>query len=573
MNNREEKTVEKKDEDLRSGRQKVASFVGTLALAGPWTLLIYQLSVTWETNEQYAHGYLVPLLCLFMVLKGPAWNSISPELSFSGPMFRKASLLIGAPLLLIILPIWAIRGANSDWRLLNIVLFGVVFLITITVAYDQGGWKRVKPLLFPLLFFAVAIPWPLATDLKLTQWFQEKISSIIVDVLLILEHEAKLQGTVIDVGFFGQIGVDQACSGIHGLQASIVVTLFLGAYYGFGVINRIVFVLAGILVSLAMNLFRAFILSYIKVKGKGELLERPLFVIGDWQAPVFHDIAGWIETGIIFVIIIILARMVKGGLFLHTMGTNQTNWANLRFSPPIAFSLASMVIVSGTVLGVEYHYSSREEKMERLPKISMNLKDPEIMIIRQNISRQVASQLHFKEASSIQWQEKYRMIFSPNKGDFKINPNDEYWQLFEANWDSGGACTAVLSTHSPVSCLPLTGLVQIEPKSGENPTLIPIRIIERDVLFEVYEFSKNDRKLFVFRSFWPKKIPPNQPNLFPSGGYNFKGRIKSALKGNRNVGGTMIALSIANVDSQQTAINKLQALANQRLSFGNKGVQ
>ena len=129
MNNREEKTVGKKDEDLRFGRQKVGNFVGTLALAGPWTLLIYQLSVTWETNEQYAHGYLVPLLCLFMVLKGPAWNSISPELSFSGPMFRKASLLIGAPLLLFILPVWAIRGANSDWRLLNIVLFGVVFVI------------------------------------------------------------------------------------------------------------------------------------------------------------------------------------------------------------------------------------------------------------------------------------------------------------------------------------------------------------------------------------------------------------------------------------------------------------
>ena len=42
-----------------------------------------------------------------------------------------------------------------------------------------------------------------------------------------------------------------------------------------------------------------------------------------------------------------------------------------------------------------------------------------------------------------------------------INPNQEYWQAFEAEWESGGACTSVLSTHSPAACLPLTGLMQV----------------------------------------------------------------------------------------------------------------
>ena len=31
--------------------------------------LFFQLSITWETNEQYAHGYLVPILCLYLLLK------------------------------------------------------------------------------------------------------------------------------------------------------------------------------------------------------------------------------------------------------------------------------------------------------------------------------------------------------------------------------------------------------------------------------------------------------------------------------------------------------------------------
>jgi hypothetical protein len=334
--------------------------------------------------------------------------------------------------------------------------------------------------------------------------------------------------------------------------------------------NRILFTLSGVLIALCLNLGRAFSLSYIKIKGKGELLERTLFTIGDWEAPNLHDLVGWIETGTIFVIILLLARTAKGGLFLHTMGTNVTNWANLRFSPPIAFSLATITIVTGTILGVEYHYSIHEDKMESLPAISMDLKDPDIMTIRQDISRQVAAQLHFKEASSIQWQEKYRLVYSPHKGDFHINPNDEYWQLFEANWDSGGACTAVLSTHSPESCLPLTGLRQVNPVAGTPPPLTPVSVGERRILFEAYEFARNSRKLFVFRCFWPNKLSKGEPNLFPQGGYNFSGRIQSALDGRRNVGGTMLAIAIANLDSTEVALTKLQSFANSKLRFINK---
>ncbi len=422
-------------------------------------------------------------------------------------------------------------------------------------------------MIFPISFFFVAIPWPLATDLKLTQWLQEKVSSIIVDGLLILEHEAKLEGTIIDIGVFGEIGVDQACSGIHGLQASIVITLFLGAYYSFGLFNRVVFVLAGVLIALCLNLGRAFSLSYIKIKGKGELLERSLFTIGNWQAPNLHDLVGWIETLFIFLLILFLARTSKGGMFLHTMGTAPSNWSNLRFAPPIAFSIATILIVVGTILGVEFHYSKNEQSMESLPRITLDLKDSEIKTFGQEISNQVAAQLHFKEASSIQWQDKFRLIYSPFTGDFQINPSDEYWQVFEANWDSGGACTAVLSTHSPESCLPLTGLSQISPAPGQDPLLIPVEVNNRKILFEAYEFSRNHRKLSVFRCFWPSKLEPGQPNLFPRGGYSFGGRIESALQGRRNVGGTMLAVAVANINSLQDGITKLNSLANQRIKF------
>jgi hypothetical protein len=154
-----------------------------------------------------------------------------------------------------------------------------------------------------------------------------------------------------------------------------------------------------------------------------------------------------------------------------------------------------------------------------------------------------------------------------------FNPNQEYWQAFEANWESGGACTAVLSTHSPAACLPLTGLQQVSPPIGQSPKVISIAKDSHNIAFEAYEFTKDGKNLHVFRCFWPSKALPDSQIRFPSGGYSLNGRIQSTLEGRRNVGGTMLALALANVDSPQIAINKLQSLVNQRLSFGNKKAQ
>ena len=545
---------------------KWKAWLGALALLIPWSLLLFQLSFTWETNEQYAHGYLVPLLCLFLLLKIYPKNIEIESHDRISPLQGKLWLIIGIPLIFVFVPIWLVRGANSDWRLINFALFGIVFLLSLVHWYDDGGWQRIKHLLFPLLFFLVAIPWPLKRDLELTQWLQERVSSIIVDILLLMEHEARLEGTVIDVGVFGKIGVDQACSGINGLQASLVVTLFLGAYYRFGWINRIVLALAGTLVALAFNLGRAFSLSFLKIKGKGHYLDDPLFSLAGWSAPSVHDLAGWIETILIFIAILLLARLAKGGLFLTTLSNEPNRWLNLHSAPNPLFSIASILLICGGAFWAEAHYRSKENSLAKLPRLEINLSESDIVSTEQDISRQVAAQLHYEDASSTQWQDRFRTMFN-NFGQLVINPNAEYWQAFKARWDSGGACTAVLSTHSPESCLPLTGLTQINPAPGKDPLLIPIKIEDREVLFEAYEFSRNYRKLFVFRCFWPHKLAPGQPNLFPRGGYSFSGRIDSAFEGRRNVGGTMLALALANVDSSQSAIAKLQGLANRRLSF------
>ena len=528
-------------------------------------MLIFQLSITWRLNEQYSHGFLIPFLCLFLILK----TSYNPIIKDSKRFFLQGKiwLIVGIPLTFTLPFVWLIRGANPDWRLLNVILFIIVFILTIIPALDEAGWNKSKFYIFPISFFIVAIPWPLSYDLKLAQYFQERVASIIVDILLVLEHEVSLQGTVIDVGVFGQIGIDQACSGINGLQSSIVVSLFLGAYYKFNLINRISLLIGGILIAIGFNLLRAFSMTFIKLKGRGSLLDDPLFTIWEWNFSSLHDLAGLIETFLILLVIFGLARSAKSGFSFQTLGDAPNNWELLKTIPSPYFSLTIILSASLSIFYSIFHYGNSEKEMIPTPSLSLDLDEADVYIEELEISKQITAQLHFKEAKSIQWQDRYKNRISPYNQKISINPSQEYWQLFNASWDSGGACTAILSTHSPDSCIPLTGLTQISPKPGESAPTINLNIEGQSISFESYEFSKNYRKLFVFRCFWPHKITPGEKNIFPSGGYNFAGRINSALEGRRNVGGTMLALAIANVKSSQIATTKLIGLANHRLNF------
>ena len=550
--------------------QNCLKFLNIAASLCPWALLIWQLSITWDTNPQYSHGYIIPFLCIYLLIKSPSYQLLSIDSPQAKPFFLqgKVYLILGLPALISLLPLWIIRGANSDWRLINFALFLVTTGIIVSWAYDQGGWKRIRTVLFPLFFFLLSIPWPLATDLQFTQWLQGKVSGIIVDIILILGHEAKLEGTVIDVGKFGQIGIDQACSGIQGFQASVVITLFLGAYYGFGMFNRLVFVLVGALVALLFNLVRAFSLSMVKINGAGHILDTPIYQFGSWVLPSLHDMVGWIENLFILLALFFLARLAKGGIILTSMGTNTSYWSNIRFSTPWPFQVLTIAWVTLIFFGSEFYYLAHEEKLESLPKISLNINDPEILVEEQVISNQIIAQLHFSDANSIQWQQRDRMIPKQiGSREMIFNPNQEYWQAFEANWESGGACTAVLSTHSPAACLPLTGLQQVSPPIGQSPKVISITKDSHNITFEAYEFTKDGKKLHVFRCFWPSKALPDSQISFPGGGYSLHGRIQATLEGRRNVGGTMLALALANVDSTQMAITKLQILISQRLNL------
>ena len=103
-------------------------------------------------------------------------------------------------------------------------------------------------------------------------------------------------------------------------------------------------------------------------------MDDPLFSLAGWSAPSVHDLAGWIETGLIFIAILLLARMAKGGLFLTTLSNEPNRWLNSRSAPNPVFSILSILLICGGAFGAESYYRSKENSLAELPRLEINLR-------------------------------------------------------------------------------------------------------------------------------------------------------------------------------------------------------
>src|SRR5882724_10400496 len=98
--------------------------------------------------------------------------------------------------------------------------------------------------------------------------------------LLNLSHIAALQhGNVIEVKT-GLLGIDEACSGVRSLQATVMVSLFLGELYRATWPRRVFFLLSGVAIAFLCNVGRTFLLSWVAAKN------------GIDSIPKWHDPAG-----------------------------------------------------------------------------------------------------------------------------------------------------------------------------------------------------------------------------------------------------------------------------------------
>src|SRR4051794_20327767 len=228
-----------------------------VALTVIWLEVVRHLQSEWSYNVQYAYGWSVPFLVAYMIWR--RWPS-RPE-PLPGARRRVAGLLLVSGTLLL-LAIRFVAEANPDWRFLSWTFALTAVALSFTILYLGAGKSWVRHFSFPILFFLVAVPWPTGLEQWVTQNLMHAVTAINVFGLNLLGIPALQRGNVIEVAS-GLIGIEEACSGVRSLQATLMISLFLGELYSFKAPHRILLVLLGALLAFFCNLVRTAILVWV----------------------------------------------------------------------------------------------------------------------------------------------------------------------------------------------------------------------------------------------------------------------------------------------------------------------
>ena len=491
----------------------------------PWFLLLVywiqfwnRLRVDWSAVAKFAFGWCVPFLALGLLYI--RWESRPAPLPLKGSP-RK---IVTAAIILVLflhIPICLVEEPNSGWRpLLWLREFWLLGLSLATVAL-VGGWSWVRQFAFPFCFTAIAVPWPM--EVALTQVLMQGSAVIAVEVLNIAGFAAVRHGNLIEVAT-GVVGVEEACSGVRGLQTSLMVSLVLGELGRLSVARRFILVFAGAFIALLLNLMRAVLLSAIAA-------DQGLAAVDKW-----HDAAGFVEFGGIFAAIIVAYWLLKAksAQVSHRSGQLVGALAGLR---PISASISAIALLAfiGGVTATAAWFGFHESSF--LPTA------------RWTIQRPSESSESFPNFQSYPIPDQTRELLRPQQGwSYSWSePEGLDFRVFFFKWPRAGSSSA-LTSHRPEVCMPASGFVLDQVVGSVETALHGIPLS-----FRQYRFHSSSGTVYAFYCFWEYGQRPGQSD--PSSRDHF-GAVSA---GRRQQERQMIQLFVTGTSDNDQAAAALEA--------------
>ena len=199
----------------------------------------------WHGSEEYSHGFFIIPLSLYIIRQKKDELARTPLQPSNWGLF----IIITSLLLFII--------ARAG-EILTLVPVAMIFLIFGIVIY-LFGFLMCRKLIFPLFFLFFMIPVPSQIYSALTIPLQLFVTKITVFIASLMGIPIYREGNVINLPDH-TMQVVQACSGLR----SMISLLVLGAIFGYftlrsNILRGILFV-AGIPVSIIVNIFRVFLM-------------------------------------------------------------------------------------------------------------------------------------------------------------------------------------------------------------------------------------------------------------------------------------------------------------------------
>ena len=222
-------------------RAWILGFIAALLAAIAFRGALFELVRRWTTQEEYSHGFLMPLVAAWLI-----WTRRDVLLaSFGRPAWTGVLLILLAMLMHVV-------GALSAIFILSQLAF-IVALLGITLAV--GGFSLLRVAFFPIIFLIFAIPLPYFIDASLSLKLQLISSQLGVFFIRLFGIPVYLDGNLIDLGNY-KLQVVDACSGLRYLFPLLSLS-FLAAYlFNAPIWQRILVLLSSIPITIAMNGFR-----------------------------------------------------------------------------------------------------------------------------------------------------------------------------------------------------------------------------------------------------------------------------------------------------------------------------
>ena len=504
-------------------RGRVVRWSGIALFAILWIDLCRQLSYTWDTNEQYAYGWFVPLLAIGLLWK--KWPTRPAPHPKASPLWL---IVLVATLALILLPVRVIHEINQNWSFCSYLLTIAVVVLSLYAVFLMGGWPWVRHFAFAICFILVAVNWPYRIENSLKHRMMNAVTALTVEAAGWLNIPALRHGNVIELAT-GSVGVEDACSGIRSLQSTIMAAFFLGELYLLKWPQRFLLLAIGVPLAFAFNVARTLFLTWQASLSGGA-------AVAKW-----HDSAGMtiflVCFGCLWAIAILFKRKWSTSPCPPTSavrpGTSDPGQQSSIFHLPslmprrflVAVGCWSLLCIAST----EAWYRAHET-------------DP-----AQTTHWSAQFPTHYPNARKIPMDKEIKLVLKYDQGDALSweEPDGTKWSAFFFRWRAGEATSRMAARdHRPEICLPSSGST-LQADLGIR--FLPVHGLE--LPFRAYTFESAGRDLHVFFCLWEDGAD-KQTGL---GRSKYLDRLDSVRAGRRRLGQQTLEFVVSGYASMEEA--------------------
>jgi exosortase D (VPLPA-CTERM-specific) len=252
----------------RPGLEEAMLLLGVLAAFLACFSGLADLVVRWQRQEEYSHGYFIPLISLWLL-----WSRRQALVESRGRPSPWGLVAIAIAVAMLVV------GELSAIMVLTQLAF-LGCLAGLVLCY--GGTSLLRLAVLPIAFLLFAIPLPYFVESQLTWRLQLVSSQLGVAMLRALDYSVYLEGNVIDLGSF-KLQVVEACSGLRYLYPLLSIGFLMAYMYPAALRWRVLLVASTVPVTLITNSLR--------IGVTGILVERWGSGMGEG---FLHAFEGWI---------------------------------------------------------------------------------------------------------------------------------------------------------------------------------------------------------------------------------------------------------------------------------------